>query len=634
MHTTRSSPPIVYRTPPDETSRDSQSPSTTVLEQARTPPHMTADINHAPTLHFSRVTWWDYLTSTYTLRPTNASALASISRHDAALEISRDISGFFKSTPVWVSFINVPLFFDVFHHAEHRSAIQPSLVLSILAYSKLLQSDWDTAYKDPEERERSWRQSVTLRDLAQASFEASYNAGWMDLPLAQAAWILVLYEISSHPNCSSHRMQSAISLLDNVIRALGLTSLDAINPRTPTFISNEVPALTCRLPSGAREQALQFGYSSRMGLLPRLPTALSSPSSASAKCQPIVSPTPFDNWQSPADQPPVKSDHESGDTSICPCEELSLARSPGALRPTLSSMPRLRWAPDATPAEIRMEEGRRLVWSALIMLGADAAAKQAGGMPQLDLHVSKPENLALLFPGEDNYTQLDTKYSGKESHWALWSRTMLLWHACIQHASRVQPPHTFVAGLSVSPSLTHDETAGPDDADFAMRAWMETVTIESALNSHSCVSEQAIMYQTLEFLFIIRMQVSGGFRNSMPVAQTGVNFSRLDHDSALKWLYHRQGIGMGLEAGINGMHRQMLVKRPFVVYLCIASEWRALELWKLDHSLLLAVEVALIYQRLVDWYQQVWPCAEIQKWAAKTAGELRSICKILGKDVK
>ncbi|KAG9021992.1 hypothetical protein FRB95_001011 [Tulasnella sp. JGI-2019a] len=76
-----------------------------------------------------------------------------------------------------------------------------------------------------------------------------------------------------------------------------------------------------------------------------------------------------------------------------------------------------RWASNATPAEIRKEEALRLVWSTLVMLGSDAAARQAGAVVQLDLHVTKLENFALLFPGEDNYTSLpdvNTKYSGKE----------------------------------------------------------------------------------------------------------------------------------------------------------------------------------------------------------------------------
>ncbi|KAG9006082.1 hypothetical protein FRB94_000987 [Tulasnella sp. JGI-2019a] len=629
MHDQWSSLPLVCRTSPDGTLRDSQSPATTFPDRGRTPCTVTK-ITHSPTLHFSRATWWDCLTDTYTLRPTNASISSSISRHDVVQEISRDVCGFFKSSPVWLSFFNVPLFFDMFHHTELRSAIQPSLILSILAYSELLQSEGDTKRKDPEERERSWGQSVALRDLAQASFDASYNAGWIDLPLAQAAWILVLYELCSHPDWALYRMQSAMSLLDNVIRVLGLTSLDAMDPRVHTFAPNDVPALGRPPPNGVREEV---DYSSPMDPLSISPPSGPSSGATLVRYQATALSSPYNDWQSLMGQ---ASEHGSNNVASCPCQALSLAKSPEALRctPTWASMP--RWAPNATSAEIRKEEGRRLVWNAVVMLGSEAAARQAGGIPQMDLYVTKSGNLALLFPGEDDYASLpdvDAKYSGKESHWALWSRTMLLWHACIQHASRGQS-NIPLARFSVPLSLSNDAFVSRDDSDFAIRAWMETVAIEDALNSHSCTTERTLVYQAREFLFIIRMQVSRGFRKYMPVAKTGINF---EHDSAFKWLRQRHSIALAFEAVMHeaaeSPGRKMLVNRPFIVYLFMASEWRALELWKLDSSLLFAVEVALTFQRLVDWYQLIWPCAEIQRWAANPASELRSICKLLGKDI-
>lgn len=36
---------------------------------------------------------------------------------------------------------------------------------------------------------------------------------------------------------------------------------------------------------------------------------------------------------------------------------------------------------------------------------------------------------------------------------------------------------------------------------------------------------------------------------------------------------------------------------------------RALELWRLDDSLSLALEVGAVFRRVFDWYQQIWPCA-------------------------
>lgn len=38
-------------------------------------------------------------------------------------------------------------------------------------------------------------------------------------------------------------------------------------------------------------------------------------------------------------------------------------------------------------------------------------------------------------------------------------------------------------------------------AQFAMRAWLETVEIEKKLNSHTCATEKAFLFHGREFLF-------------------------------------------------------------------------------------------------------------------------------------
>lgn len=159
------------------------------------PSHDINDIIREPSLSFSRATWWDCLLQTYTIRinpsPWPSEAAVASRRQEAAQEISQDVRSFFKLATIWLHFVNVPLFFDMFHHPEFRASIQPALILAVLAYSKLLQSN---RYKvrgdrDAEQRDRMWEQSVLLRGLAQSAFDASYNAGWIDLQLAQAAWV-------------------------------------------------------------------------------------------------------------------------------------------------------------------------------------------------------------------------------------------------------------------------------------------------------------------------------------------------------------------------------------------------------------------------------------------------------------
>ncbi|KAG8853247.1 hypothetical protein FRB96_008331 [Tulasnella sp. 330] len=167
----------------------------------------TDDIVREPSLSFSRATWWDCLLQTYTVRrnPSQWSSEVTITTHRqaAAQEISQDVRSFFKVATIWLHFIHVPLFFDMFHHPEYRASIQPALILGVLAYSKLLQS---SRYKirdgqDAEERDKIWEQSVLLRGLAQSAFDASYNAGWIDIQLAQAAWVREhRLEETTHPS--------------------------------------------------------------------------------------------------------------------------------------------------------------------------------------------------------------------------------------------------------------------------------------------------------------------------------------------------------------------------------------------------------------------------------------------------
>ncbi|KAG8844181.1 hypothetical protein FRB96_003250 [Tulasnella sp. 330] len=134
------------------------------------------------------------------------------------------------------------------------------------------------------------------------------------------------------------------------------------------------------------------------------------------------------------------------------------------------------------------------------------------------------------------------------------------------------------------------------------------------------------MYQAREYIFQIRMLVSGCFRQSIPVAQTNVNFSRMDRDSAMKWIQQTYHTGTVLLTAITADDgnpgRQFMIDSPFVIFLYIGLVSRALDLWRLDKSLSLAREVAISSRRVFDWYQQIWPNAELQKWAANAFRDL------------
>jgi len=140
-----------------------------------------------PTLDFNRKTWWDSLLSLYT-GPGDPvlGAVTNTQREQAAHRITQDIRFLFKATNYWFSFFHVPTFFSTFFEPKKRDTMQPSLVLAILAVSTFFQSS------EVGMKQRGREFAIRLRNEAQGALEASYNLGWLDETLAQAAWVIIV----------------------------------------------------------------------------------------------------------------------------------------------------------------------------------------------------------------------------------------------------------------------------------------------------------------------------------------------------------------------------------------------------------------------------------------------------------
>lgn len=146
------------------------------------------DIGTQPSLDFSRKIWWDSLLSLYLSPSSSQMQVLSASRRDSAAQnIASDIRFLFRTSNYWFSFFHVPTFFGNFFDHGKRDRIQPSLVLAMLAMSTFWQSS-EVGLGRPG-RERALR----FRDEAQSALDASYNAGWIDETLAQAAWVWCLF---------------------------------------------------------------------------------------------------------------------------------------------------------------------------------------------------------------------------------------------------------------------------------------------------------------------------------------------------------------------------------------------------------------------------------------------------------
>lgn len=180
-------------------------------------------------------------------------------------------------------------------------------------------------------------------------------------------------------------MTASLVLLDNVIRVLGLTCIDADNPRSPIFLEYAVPGLgRCTPEAGMNEPSHHPLRSIHQQHQQNFPQVV---------YHTTTHPTPFDSYREVAHYPPVNA------TTGCPCQSLSLG---SVVTPSIRSSTPLwlltpKWDAydlDRDYGEIRKEESRRLVWSTLTMVGGDRGARLALEQPQLDLHLAKPENVS------------------------------------------------------------------------------------------------------------------------------------------------------------------------------------------------------------------------------------------------
>ncbi|CAE6516745.1 unnamed protein product [Rhizoctonia solani] len=485
-----------------------------------------------PSVAFARKTWWDSLLETYA--PTKS---------EAALQITSDLKYLFKSSNYWLSFLNINLFMTNYNHKERRENIQPALILAALAYSTFTQSS------EIERGQDGRAKAMQLRFQAQAALDASLNSQRLDPTLAQAAWLLALFEVSAHPEHSTERSRSALMFLDGIIRLLGLTMLDVMDPQTAVFTADKVPTLA-------------------------LSQRRDAPSSAGKLLGAPQAPPP-------------------AGTSTCACHALSIActTAHGQLTPFWVSAP--GWDPNWNESEIRREESRRLVWSALTLAAGFTAHDAAFAKDPTELHIIDAANYTLCFPAETMIRQSPSLvHSPQESVWALYGRAMLLWNSCLMLRKK-------------SARMTDAQRA-----EFAVNVWLETNTIEEALNRHTCSFERNSLFQGREYLFNTRMFISWEFRRYIPSPDTGVH-QQFHRRKAEEWLRHQAEVAKRLMQGLHtvtGMASNVLGKRPYFVWWFMSQVSRCLSLWQCDQSLFIALEVARAFLPPIDYLTCLWPC--------------------------
>ncbi|KAG6898966.1 hypothetical protein C0993_002144 [Termitomyces sp. T159_Od127] len=343
-------------------------------------------------------------------------------------QIEQDLRYLFADTGHWLCFLNFEHFSKRLLDAEARVGIQPALVYAGLAMATLMKSS-EVEYKAPGRERALW-----LRDSAVSCIQSSISAEWVDAALAEAALIIALFESSVHPMYDPGRVEEALVTLDYIIRTTRLTTIDADDADVLTYPAGHVPMAP---------------------LLPLPVTAAADPG--------------------------------GGASRKCGCIPADAAQAPDAY--TLwSYIP--AWDARWTEEEVRDEECRRLCWAALSLVCNYVSQCVAFDREPPELFILDCANYAILFPGEAldrvSPTFRASTSSTKESVWALYCRSMLLWNFTNRLRTRM---------------VTDGGGGDEDKIEVVYDAWAEAQALQDALGMHTCNLDTVLMYMCREYVY-------------------------------------------------------------------------------------------------------------------------------------
>ncbi|KAI6040220.1 hypothetical protein EDC04DRAFT_2567248 [Pisolithus marmoratus] len=493
----------------------------------------------------------------------------SKTREQSVDDIINDLSLVFSTRGHWLPVINVHELVQRLFGSEDRLLSQLCLVFGGLAVVTLMKSS-EVGLGTAGQNRAAW-----LRDQAQASLEASWSSQLIDVNLARAALMLAVYESSAHPLYTAERERKSLLHLDHIIRSLGLAFMDSNEPDVSTFTPNTVPAARRRIFGATGKDDLHSHSSaSRCTCMPSSsnPTMVSDPTS------------PF--W-----------------TYTPPCSSL--------------------W----TPEEVDKEDCRRLCWSALSLVASYTSRCIASRKEPSEFFMTDPSNFRLLFPGEASERgSSDLKaQSPKDSIWALYCRSMLLWNFCTTRLRQ----NTF----------TTDETS-----DIALQAWREAQEIQDALDSHRCGLDMTLLYMCQEYVYNIQMLITSTLQSFHgPGAGHFPSFSR---KNAEQWLHHLSYFVGRVQASMKHLGdgcSDSFARRPFQVtwlasqismQVLVGSNGappsdtgsRCLLLWENDRSITEALEVAKDILAPLELLNTLWPCPILQSTCDELRKRVISIC--------
>ncbi|KAI0829653.1 hypothetical protein BC628DRAFT_1314422 [Trametes gibbosa] len=592
-----------------------------------------------PSMQFARDTWWDALLAFYALErdiTTDAYtvALTSEQRNRSTRFIISDLRAMFQSCASWASFIHLPRFFAIIMDPVRRAEMQPSLLMSILALGVFTQSS------EVERGTRGRERALRLLEMAHGALQSSLATGWVDVGLAQAAWMILYFEINSHPLQSWERSYSAMLLLDSLVRLFSLTTLDAGAHRIGSAGSLALDTVRQGF-AGQPDIAMYATTQNTAGLAPNfvplqqdafmpqynmqpfgpevnshapVPSA-HNPFYASIlqQSRPVlqsVAPSPLaaGSLDSSRITPPHQDPHAE---RHCDCARLSLVRhwsSVSEFAPAWSTT--MMWPTNLSEAEFRKEECRRLVWSSVMMIAnmnAYASITPEGITVTGKLFVKEFESFALQTPSET--LALSGTPVQADDVWSLNLRSMLLLHSCLR--------------VRASAAMS-----GAQRSEFAVRAWLEIDDIERRLERHTCGMSNNYGFHSKEMLFSLRLCVSYEFQRFIPQITTSGN-ALFYRDKAEAWLHHlAEAVGYvwaGLRTSTTG-GKTLDHRKALMIFWFMSGIKKCVVLWQADPSLDLALAIACKAAGHLEHLLLFWPAPRLRQTWQNIRYELVEAC--------
>ncbi|KAJ6502935.1 hypothetical protein C8R47DRAFT_969624 [Mycena vitilis] len=159
-----------------------------------------------------------------------------------------------ENPPIALSFVNVRFLLSTLWDQTRRLTLQPAFVLASMALAMLIRSS-ETERGAPG-RERA----AFLRHSAQDALERAWREGvWVDASLAEAALIIAQYEASAHPDYHPDRLAHALGFLDELLSALGLTTVDVGRADVCRYAAGAAPVVLDAPMAGARCGCIPLG---------------------------------------------------------------------------------------------------------------------------------------------------------------------------------------------------------------------------------------------------------------------------------------------------------------------------------------------------------------------------------------